>query len=240
MSWPPIRRRFTPDDLAPELAAAGIDATVVVQTRSSHRGDARAPGPGRLDAVHPRRRRLGRPDGPRRRRRHRRAARRARRRPARRHPAPGPRRGRSRLAPARRRRARASPPSGRGAGVRPARPGPRAAGGARARPPPARRSGSSSTTSPSRRSRSARSSRGRIGSRRSRELPHVAARSPGSSPRPTGRRGRPADLQPYVDHALDVFGPDRLLFGSDWPVCLLAATYEGVARTARDDAGEPR
>ena len=31
-----------------------------------------------------------------------------------------------------------------------------------------------------------------------------------------------ADLQPYVEHALDCFGSDRLLFGSDWPVINLA------------------
>ena len=41
------------------------------------------------------------------------------------------------------------------------------------------------------------------------------------------------DLQPYVDHALEVFGPERVLFGSDWPVCLLAASYEVVVDTAR-------
>ena len=35
-------------------------------------------------------------------------------------------------------------------------------------------------------------------------------------------------LRPYVHHALDYFGPDRLMFGSDWPVCNLAATYEEV------------
>ncbi|MEU1590398.1 amidohydrolase family protein [Micromonospora sp. NPDC005710] len=35
----------------------------------------------------------------------------------------------------------------------------------------------------------------------------------------------PADLRPAVEHALDVFGPDRLMFGSDWPVCLLATSY---------------
>lgn len=34
-----------------------------------------------------------------------------------------------------------------------------------------------------------------------------------------------ADLQPYVDLALDAFGPERLLFGSDWPVCTLATSY---------------
>ena len=42
-----------------------------------------------------------------------------------------------------------------------------------------------------------------------------------------------ADLQPYVDRVLEVAGPDRLLFGSDWPVCLLAASYDEVLATAR-------
>jgi L-fuconolactonase len=36
------------------------------------------------------------------------------------------------------------------------------------------------------------------------------------------------DLRPYVDRALDFFGADRLMFGSDYPVCLLAATYDRV------------
>ena len=33
------------------------------------------------------------------------------------------------------------------------------------------------------------------------------------------------DFKPYLDVVFDAFGPDRLMFGSDWPVCLLAATY---------------
>lgn len=36
------------------------------------------------------------------------------------------------------------------------------------------------------------------------------------------------DLKPYVETALEYFGPKRMIFGSDWPVCLLAATYERV------------
>lgn len=40
-------------------------------------------------------------------------------------------------------------------------------------------------------------------------------------------------LRPFVDHAARVFGPDRLIFGSDWPVCLLAADY-GAVRQAAD------
>jgi L-fuconolactonase len=39
---------------------------------------------------------------------------------------------------------------------------------------------------------------------------------------------RPAEFEPYLDAAFNVFGPDRLIFGSDWPVCLLAATYRQV------------
>jgi L-fuconolactonase len=34
------------------------------------------------------------------------------------------------------------------------------------------------------------------------------------------------DLAPIVNHVLDSFGPDRVMFGGDWPVCTLAATYK--------------
>lgn len=43
-----------------------------------------------------------------------------------------------------------------------------------------------------------------------------------------------ADLQPYADTALEAFGPDRLMFGSDWPVCTLAAGYGEVLDAARE------
>jgi len=36
------------------------------------------------------------------------------------------------------------------------------------------------------------------------------------------------DLRPYVDSALESFGVDRMMFGSDYPVCLLAASYDRV------------
>jgi L-fuconolactonase len=42
-----------------------------------------------------------------------------------------------------------------------------------------------------------------------------------------------ADLAPAVEVALEAFGPTRLIFGSDWPVCLTAGTYAEVAATAR-------
>ncbi|MFD6173601.1 amidohydrolase family protein [Streptomyces coeruleorubidus] len=41
------------------------------------------------------------------------------------------------------------------------------------------------------------------------------------------------DLRPYAGTVLEAFGPDRLMFGSDWPVCTLAATYGDVLDTAR-------
>ena len=45
---------------------------------------------------------------------------------------------------------------------------------------------------------------------------------------------RREDFAPYLDVALDAFGPDRLMFGSDWPVCLLAAEYADVASLVTD------
>ncbi len=39
---------------------------------------------------------------------------------------------------------------------------------------------------------------------------------------------QPQDLRPILDIALEAFGPDRLMLGSDWPVCNLAASYEQV------------
>lgn len=35
-------------------------------------------------------------------------------------------------------------------------------------------------------------------------------------------------LRPYVEHVVDCFGFDRVMFGSDWPVCLLAGSYDQV------------
>ena len=43
-----------------------------------------------------------------------------------------------------------------------------------------------------------------------------------------------SDLRPYVDCALELFGSSRLLFGSDHPVCLLAASYERVLASFRE------
>ncbi|HEV2032801.1 MAG TPA: amidohydrolase family protein [Candidatus Dormibacteraeota bacterium] len=47
----------------------------------------------------------------------------------------------------------------------------------------------------------------------------------------------PDDLRPYVQRALEWFGPERCIFGSDWPVCLLAATYADVIDALKDALG---
>lgn len=43
-----------------------------------------------------------------------------------------------------------------------------------------------------------------------------------------------SDLRPFVEHIVKCFGVDRLMFGSDWPVCLLAGSYGQVITTLRE------
>jgi len=48
---------------------------------------------------------------------------------------------------------------------------------------------------------------------------------------------RSGDLKPYVQAALEAFGPDRCMYGSDWPVCLLAAPYAWQLAALREALG---
>jgi L-fucono-1,5-lactonase len=49
-----------------------------------------------------------------------------------------------------------------------------------------------------------------------------------------------ADLKPYIDFAMEQFGAERLMFGSDWPVCMLAGDYGRVwSETRQALAGRP-
>jgi L-fuconolactonase len=47
-----------------------------------------------------------------------------------------------------------------------------------------------------------------------------------------------SDLRPYTDHLFKTFGAERLMFGSDWPVCTLAASYSEVLAAARECLSE--
>ncbi len=40
------------------------------------------------------------------------------------------------------------------------------------------------------------------------------------------------DIRPYAAHVIEQFGPNRILFGTDWPVCTLAASYDTVVGVA--------
>lgn len=50
-------------------------------------------------------------------------------------------------------------------------------------------------------------------------------------------RWKPADLKPYIETALAAFGPKRCMFGSDWPVCELAGSYEIVFSALNEALG---
>lgn len=41
-------------------------------------------------------------------------------------------------------------------------------------------------------------------------------------------------INPYIDHVLECFGPDRIVYGSDWPVCLVAGSYKEVLDLVRN------
>ncbi|TMD30222.1 MAG: amidohydrolase [Chloroflexi bacterium] len=65
-------------------------------------------------------------------------------------------------------------------------------------------------------------------------LPNVTCKLSGMVTEADWASWTPGDLRPYADVVLDAFGPARLMFGSDWPVCLLAASYDRVVGTARE------
>jgi len=67
-----------------------------------------------------------------------------------------------------------------------------------------------------------------------RELENVACKISGMVTEASWASWQTRDLRPYVDVVLETFGARRVLFGSDWPVCLLAASYERVVATARE------
>lgn len=49
-----------------------------------------------------------------------------------------------------------------------------------------------------------------------------------------GKHWDPTAVRPYVERVVELFGPNRLLFGSDWPVCTAVASYDQVLGLARD------
>ena len=61
---------------------------------------------------------------------------------------------------------------------------------------------------------------------------HIACKLSGLVTEADWTTWTPADLTPVTDVVLECFGPNRTMFGSDWPVCLLAVTYREVVDVA--------
>jgi len=64
------------------------------------------------------------------------------------------------------------------------------------------------------------------------ELPNVVCKLSGMVTEADVERWTVADLRPYSDLVLEAFGPERVMFGSDWPVSTLGASYPQVVETA--------
>ncbi len=70
------------------------------------------------------------------------------------------------------------------------------------------------------------------------ELEHVFCKVSGLVTEADWERWTADDLVPYVRFVAEWFGEDRLIFGSDWPVCTLAASYDEVVRACERALGE--
>ena len=73
--------------------------------------------------------------------------------------------------------------------------------------------------------------------RRLAAAPNVCCKLSGLVTEADWRTWTPAGIEPYLDVAFDAFGPSRLLAGSDWPVCTLAADYSRTMAVVRDYLG---
>ena len=65
-------------------------------------------------------------------------------------------------------------------------------------------------------------------------LPNVWCKLSGLVTEADWKTWTPGQLRPYLDTALNAFGPARVMMGSDWPVCLVAATYADVVALVED------
>lgn len=69
------------------------------------------------------------------------------------------------------------------------------------------------------------------------EMPHVACKLSGMVTEANWSTWTVEDLKPYVQAVMEWFGPDRVMFGSDWPVCTLAGSYGDVIGALRTALG---
>ena len=69
------------------------------------------------------------------------------------------------------------------------------------------------------------------------ELPNVSCKLSGLVTEADWYTWKKSDFESYLDIVLEAFGTDRLLFGSDWPVCLVAAKYGDMKEVVTDFIG---
>jgi len=67
--------------------------------------------------------------------------------------------------------------------------------------------------------------------------PHVYCKLSGLVTEASYRHWTPDQLRPYMETVLSAFGPERTMFGSDWPVCLVAAGYKEWTDIVADAVG---
>ena len=70
--------------------------------------------------------------------------------------------------------------------------------------------------------------------RRLAEFPNVMCKLSGMVTEADWSNWKAEDLRPFLDVAVDAFGEDRVMIGSDWPVCKLAASYSDVIKVFED------
>jgi L-fuconolactonase len=72
------------------------------------------------------------------------------------------------------------------------------------------------------------------GIRRLSALPNVFCKISGLVTEADWQHWTPDDIAPYLEVVFDAFGPNRLMIGSDWPVCLVAASYAQATGLVKD------
>ena len=76
------------------------------------------------------------------------------------------------------------------------------------------------------------------------DCPNVVCKVSGLVANADPEKWTPVDLRPFLEHAFECFGWERVLFGSDWPVCTLVASYrrwvEALSFIVRSESEENR
>ena len=75
------------------------------------------------------------------------------------------------------------------------------------------------------------------GIRRLAAFPNVFCKLSGMVTEADWQRWQPRQTTPYLDVAFECFGPERLMIGSDWPVCTVAASYARAMQVVKDYLG---